>query len=422
MKIFDIALKDLLRSYRSAFVIAMTFVAPLLITGIFYLAFGSPSDDGGIEISTIHLLVVNRDQPVQDGEFSLGAYLTEFLSSESLDGLLEVVQEEDEVSARRAVDSQEMDMAVIIPSDFTDSIIDPDQRTSVTIYHDPTLTLGPAIVKDIVGQYVDAFSGAKIAAGVTAAQFSARRASVGEQLMQQIATTYSIWARGIGEAQGEGEFRGFNLLPSETGVEVQDQTAQTLGMIMGSMMIFFMFYTGATTAESIIREEEEGTLARLFTTPTRTTVILGGKFITIFVMLLMQSIVLMLLSGYIFKIHWGEPLTVALAMIATIISAGGFGLFVMSFVKNTRQSGYVLGGVLVVTGMLGGLFTGGVSNLPAALDIAALLMPHGWALRCWKIALAGKPAVAALQPVAVTSAAGIGFFVIGVILFRRRFV
>ena len=34
MKIIDIALKDLVRSFRSLFAIGMMFVAPLLITGL----------------------------------------------------------------------------------------------------------------------------------------------------------------------------------------------------------------------------------------------------------------------------------------------------------------------------------------------------------------------------------------------------
>ena len=37
---------------------------------------------------------------------------------------------------------------------------------------------------------------------------------------------------------------------------------------MGGMMIFYAFFTGASTGQTILQEEEEGTLPRLFTTPT----------------------------------------------------------------------------------------------------------------------------------------------------------
>jgi hypothetical protein len=36
MKVLDIALQDLFRSFRSGFALVMMFVAPLLITGIIY--------------------------------------------------------------------------------------------------------------------------------------------------------------------------------------------------------------------------------------------------------------------------------------------------------------------------------------------------------------------------------------------------
>ena len=44
-------------------------------------------------------------------------------------------------------------------------------------------------------------------------------------------------------------------------------------------MIFYAFFTGASAIQNIIVEEEKGTLQRLFTTPTTTSVVLGGKFL-----------------------------------------------------------------------------------------------------------------------------------------------
>ncbi len=40
MKILEIALKDLTRSFRSLFAVGMTIVAPLLLIGLISLAFG----------------------------------------------------------------------------------------------------------------------------------------------------------------------------------------------------------------------------------------------------------------------------------------------------------------------------------------------------------------------------------------------
>ena len=47
MKILDIAFKDLTRSFRSAFAIGMMVVAPLMLTGLIYFAFGGMGPLGG---------------------------------------------------------------------------------------------------------------------------------------------------------------------------------------------------------------------------------------------------------------------------------------------------------------------------------------------------------------------------------------
>ncbi len=90
-----------------------------------------------------------------------------------------------------------------------------------------------------------------------------------------------------------------------------------------------------------------------------------------------------------------------LAALGLIVAAAGFGLLLMSFIKSTRQTGPVLGGVLPVMGMMGGLFTTGIPTLPAAFDTITLLTPHGWALRSWKLALAGAAPAEVLGPTLV---------------------
>ena len=62
MKILDIALKDLTRSFRSAFAIIFMFGVPLLVTGMFYLMFGSMADNGGFNLPRTKVIIANMDQ------------------------------------------------------------------------------------------------------------------------------------------------------------------------------------------------------------------------------------------------------------------------------------------------------------------------------------------------------------------------
>jgi ABC-2 type transport system permease protein len=70
-----------------------------------------------------------------------------------------------------------------------------------------------------------------------------------------------------------------------------------MGPNMAGMLIFFVFFMGANDAESIIREHKEGTLARLLTTPISAFQILSGKFVGVFVTLVIQTVVLLAVSA-----------------------------------------------------------------------------------------------------------------------------
>jgi hypothetical protein len=71
--------------------------------------------------------------------------------------------------------------------------------------------------------------------------------------------------------------------------------------------------------------------------------------------------------------------------------------------------------------MMGGLFTTGIPNVPASMDKVTLITPHGWALQGWKLALSGAAPLQVILPVMVLLGMGILFFLVGIVLFRRRF-
>ena len=209
--------------------------------------------------------------------------------------------------------------------------------------------------------------------------------------------------------------------PEISQTEEKSLKQQIVSGVMASMMIFFTFFTGSYGAQTILEEQEKGTLARMITSPSRLSVILGGKIIGVIVIMLLQMTVLIISSSFLFKINWGDPLKITLAVLTTSAAASGLGLFLMSLVKDTRQAGIVLGGVLTVMGMAGGLFTGGIENLPPFLDKLKLFTPHGWSSRVWDLAQ-GNSGVAEMAPdMAVLFAIGLVLFMIGVLLFRRRY-
>jgi ABC-2 type transport system permease protein len=423
MKWFDIAIKDLLRSFRSSFLLGMMVVAPLLMTGLIYLAFGGlmKSSDQQLEsLPKINLIFVNEDVGHPNSDFLVGDGLISAFQEEPLASLFVVQLAAEESAARQAVDRQEAAVALVIPENFTRAALLGEGKAAVLLYQDPTLTFGPGLTREVVEQYLDAFSGGQIAGAVLVDQLTAHGTSLELAAAQQAQVEYGFWLQSLQEGRSLA-------LPIEQREPVQTESAgvnpmlAVIGSVMAGMMIFFVFFGGAGAAQSFLTEQEEGTLARLFTTPTPLRVILGGKFAAIFLTLAVQCIVLIVVSGLLFGIQWGNVLSLALLVVGLVVGAAGFGIFLLSLIKNNRQAGPVISGTLMVTGMVGGLMSTGFDSLPEAFETAGLFVPQGWALRGMKLAMSGVSPQEVVLPLLVLLAFGGVFFTLGARMFQKRF-
>ena len=175
MKAFDIALKDMTRSFRSTFAVVFMFGVPLLVTGMFYFMFGNIADEGGFTLPKTNGIIANLDEggpkfqvnpkniPGGKEADSMGDLIVSILQSDDMADLIEVSLASNAESARSAVDRQESQVAIIIPADFSHQFADMDGKAVIEFYQDPTLTLGPAVMRSILNRFMDGMSGVKIA-------------------------------------------------------------------------------------------------------------------------------------------------------------------------------------------------------------------------------------------------------------------
>jgi len=426
MKALDIAFKDLLRASRSLSIWVFGLAVPLLMSGIFFFAFGGRGDEGGLNVAVTKVVVVNQDQPVaQAGGFSAGQVLADFCKSENLKSILAVTEAADAASARDAVDRQEAGVAVIIPAGLTAARENPGERAAVEIYQDPTLTLGPGIVKGIVSGMVDGFAGSKVAREAAYAQLTQHgwAADAATTTAQAIAGQYDKWAEALGQKL-QGGTNSLIEVRRPAGAKTVDLVSNVVSMIMAGMLVFYVFFTGAASAQNLLQEEEDGTLARLFTTPTPTSAILSGRMIATFGTLILQVVVLLVASALLFRVNWGQPVPMVLVAASMIVLSAAFGLFVTFLLKNTRQSGIVYGGVLTMMGMVGmiGIFTAQAPGATkGAFEAVSLLVPQGWAVRGWQLIQAGGGLGDVLVTLLVMLGLAAVFFTVGLLRFRKRF-
>lgn len=426
MKILDIALKDLTRSFRSVFAVLFMFIIPLVVTGMFYVMFGGMADsETGFSLPQTNVVIANLDEggsgfdmamsqfPADANIQSMGDMIVYTLQQDSLADLMLVALVDSAEAARAAVDAQEAGVAVIIPADFSAQFSDMEGQAVIEVYQDPTLTLGPAIVRSVLNQFMDGISGAKIAVNVALAQTG----SSDPAFIGQVVEAYLTATEATRDPAALLEVRA----PATAEMEEVPLLLRIIGPIMGGMMVFYAFYTGTATAETLLQEDEMGTLPRLFTTPTTQATILGGKLLAVLLTVTIQVIVLLTLGALIFGINWGSLGSILLFSAGTILVASAFGVFVNSLLKSTKQGGIVFGGVLTFTGMIGMMPIFVFSNPSATIDTISLLVPQGWAIHGLLQSMQGAATGNLLLTLLVMLAWSVAFFGIGVWRFQKRY-
>jgi ABC-type transport system involved in multi-copper enzyme maturation permease subunit len=407
-----IAFKDLSRSLRSPFVLAFMIVLPVLQAGLPYLAFSGLSS--GLDVQVTHVQIVNLDRPVPEyPDFNAGSLLVEMFRDEELRDLLDVTEVDSESSACAAVDGRQVDVALIIPPDFTAALFRDDGHATVVIYHDPALTLGPGIVRDVVTNFTDGFAGSLMAAEVAETRAAAQGKQLDEATRLEVMRAYGDWALTIGDSLKKGVHPAIRYEASPDVQKGELVMKSMIGPIMLGMMIFFTFFVGVISAQSILRELEQGTLARLYRTPASRRSILAGKFGAVLILLAIQVMLLLGIGSLIFGIHWGVPIPIVANGVGLVVSAAGFGVMLISFMRSTRQAFLILGGAVILTSMAGGTMTTSFSNLPPLFKIINLFTPQGWVLHGFTAAMrSGNPADTIL-PAAVAVMVGLVTLFIG---------
>lgn len=419
MKILDIALKDLVRSFRSLFAVGMMFVAPLLITGLIYAAFGG-SVSGKTDLPATRVVVVNLDVPPA-GQPALGQMASDMFKDPSVARWLQASDAAGETEARSQVDGQLAGVAVIIPVNFSRALLSGEGRPEVKLIQDPTLTIGPLVVKNMLGSLIDGISGARIALETEAKRRAALGLPSDGAAQAAFIHGYQQWFTDFQRSLYHSPQAALVTRAATTsGVQASD-LKRMLSLALIGQVIYFGFFTGAYAMMSILREDEEGTLARLFTTPTSRIQVLAGKFLAVVLIVAVQALVILVIGALVFGVNWGNPVSVALAVLGQVAAATGLGVLLISLVKTSRQAGPVLGGGLTALGMLGGLFTVSVPSMPRIFETIGSFTPQGWVLKGWQACLAGGGPLDLLRPAAILLVMGAILFFAGAILFRRRF-
>jgi ABC-2 type transport system permease protein len=224
-----------------------------------------------------------------------------------------------------------------------------------------------------------------------------------------------------GQSSGNTQALAAQAAATTAPVAVSDVSAQTKELdtksfFAAGMAVFFLFFTVQFGVTSLLEERSDGTLARLLAAPITRASILGGKLLTSFALGVISMAVLVVATSLLFGARWGNPLGVAVLIVAAIASALGIMSLIATLARNAEQAANWQSVTSVVLGLLGGTFFP-VSQAPGVLSTLTFFAPQAWFLRGLGDLRGGS-----LSVIWVPTGAMLGFAAVagGVALFRLR--
>ncbi|UCC65377.1 MAG: ABC transporter permease [Anaerolineae bacterium] len=320
MRILDIALKDLVQIFRDKKSLLFLILIPIAFTLFMGFAFRNSDKDPRLPVGWVN----------HDRRGALGTQLRDLVeATETID--LVPLEGDKAAEADQQVRDEELAAAVIVPEGFSAQALAgaPLPLTIVV----PNTTAGQtattalqAATKRLLG----AVKAARLSVEVLGA-----RSPFADETTRQATLETSL-------AQASAAWQQPTLtvaLAPATGARTD--AAETPGGFLQSspgMMVQFAVFSLITSAMVLVLERKSGALRRLLTAPLHRAEIMAGHLLAMFVIVFLQSLLLVALGQLAFGVDYlREPLGTLLMMVALGLWVTSLGLLIGALARGEEQ-------------------------------------------------------------------------------------
>ncbi|GAA2204179.1 linearmycin resistance permease LnrM [Nonomuraea monospora] len=288
---------------------------------------------------------------VAGGSTPLAAELVTALETS---GRMQVVRVGDAEEAREGVERGRLAAALIIPDGYDRALTRyvPVTLSFISRQEPDALQLGAA-VRSVVNQVT---MPARAAAYVREGSFDELVRRAGQVSVPGIAVRFTA----LGAATIPRNVSSFDIAAT-------------------SQLLLFTFLTSLTGAAALIETRRLGLSRRMYAAPVSSRTILLGEAAGRVAVALTQALIIMVGSGLLFGVRWGDPLGAAALVLAFSLVGGGAAMLLGSALRTGQQAVSV--GLLVGLGLaaIGGTMAP-IDFFPETMRRLAHVTPHAWAL------------------------------------------
>ncbi len=339
MKVLAIVRTELTRTFRWRANIFFLLIMPMGLILLLGIAYGNSNARFGV---------------FEKGDGALAGQLVKALRSEPG---LDVRGYGSQDSMEKAVERGYVSAGLVIPSSF-DARIQAGKPVALRYLARPD-SLAPQVriaVESAVSAQGSDIAAARIVRGVqkTSLQGALRRVKAVD--LAAPASVELLSARGGKYPKSQGQF---------------DRSAST-------MLLLFVFLSALTGSVWLIETRRLGVARRMLSTPSSAREILLGIVIGRWVITLLQSLSIVVFSGLVFSVDWGNPLGTAAVILSFSLVAVGAGVLIGTLFSSEQQAGPVGMIVGLTFAAIGGSMAP-LDTFPATMRKIAHVTPHAWA-------------------------------------------
>lgn len=404
MRPLDIALKDLrqmLRDRRS-----LLFLVAMPIGFTFFMAFayrGQQSDP-----AADHRLVLAWVD--QDGAATLGQALADRLAGSDAVRL----EPMDEATALEAVRQKTAAGALIIPAGFSAG-----RRTGGTpqlvLVTDSASTTGQSLYQVLrapVTQVMSAVEIANISVEALASATTLDAAARAAEFEAAFQAAQAKWAAANNSARVQTRLAAAPEVADPYGGNPYNQASP-------GILVQFVIFGLVTSAQILLQERKTRTLQRMLTTSLSPAAAVGGHFLAIFVLALLQQLLLVGFGQIALGVDYlREPLGILLVMVALALCTASLGLLIGVLAQQDQQVVLFSLIAMFVFSALGGTWFP-LEVAGQAFAAVGRLTPTAWAMIGFQnLLIRGLDFNSTWLPAGVMLAYAAGFFALAVWRFR----
>jgi len=404
----SIARKDLRLFFRDRTGVALGFLLPLVLVGVFGFVMKLASGgDGGM--SRTSLWVVDQDMSEASRRFISELRKASTLNLKPAESAAAV----DEAWVRREIADGELHHALLVPAGFA-AALERRELPELTMLRDPDRELDDQLVSVGLMQAAITALGPDFAEAMTTRMLE--RAGLPPEWRERTVALSRAFSSGVrllfeekerqapvatGDDAGAPAFDAADFLgqlvpvrhedfrPPERSRQLTHMLSHTVSGI-GVMMLMFGLVAAGT---QLIREREEGVLPRLLTAPADRAAILWGKYLFALLVGALQLTLLFSFGTFVFGVDvLRDPLAFLAVSGCVLLAVTAFGMLVAAAARTIKQAeGLSTLLILVMSAVGGAWFPLQLFDPPDAVKVVMACTLTDWAIRSYQaIFWAGK--------------------------------